>query len=727
MTLRRPSFRWTLLLPLAAAACAETAPLPLAPTAPAAPPELQRVQCVATRAEVRCDAPVAAGARGNLNLGGQGNYVRLTSGSPSYDAGQYTFFVTVQNLLGQAIGTVDGTSVAPGGVRVFFADAPVVTEGAGSVTVVGDGTAAFTSGTQPYYQYAQIVAPGATSAPRRWRLDMPATVTAFTFALYVSAPVRYADGWVDLGIASATLPAGGTATLTPVVRDRFGRPVAGATVTLSSSAPAVAGVDSGGVVTGKTVGTATITATSGTLTGSAAITVANRVASAILFPANLMVGATQQLTPFLRDSANSFLQATGRVIAYTSSDTSKVRVSATGLVTAVAAGTATLGITVEGISANATATVTTAAAGKVQMVQVAAGANHTCGLSTSGAAYCMGPNANGQLGNGQIGTDGGFYRNVPSAVSGGHVFTSITSGYYRSCGLTAQGEAWCWGSNDFGALGTGDTVHVVVPTQVSGGHAFTALVTSRDHGCGIDTAGEAWCWGHNNLGQLGNGGGADSYVPVKVLGGHVFTSISSTWDHTCAVAQGGDAYCWGYNLRGALGDGTTTQRATPVKVKGGITFASVSGGMSYSCGVSTTGAGWCWGDNSFSTLGNGGATSTESSFVPVALSGGITWAAIAAGPRPATCGVATSGAAYCWGRNDGIAMLGGTSNGSSTVPSAVWGGVSFASLSAGSTHTCGIGAGGSAYCWGPAVTGALGDGTYTNRSTPTPVARGEVP
>ncbi|HET7234345.1 MAG TPA: Ig-like domain-containing protein [Longimicrobium sp.] len=733
MTWIRPSRGACVAALLVLAACADregAGVVTPAPAAPAAPPDLQRVACVGSRTEIRCESPAHGGARGDLTLGGQGTYVRLASAAPSYAGGSLTFFVTVQNLLGQAIGTVDGSTVAPTGVRVFFASAPVVTQGTGTVTVVGDGTAAFTAGAQPYYQYAQIVAPGATSAPRKWRLDFPATVTTFTFTLYVSAPVRYPDGWVDLGAAALTLPRGGAATLQPVVRDRFGRAVDGAPpVALASSAPAVATVSNGGAVAALSAGTSTVTATSGALTGSVPVTVTAPSGLAFLnpTPATVLSGLTLQFTLTLLDSAFHALPTAGRVIAWSSSDTTRARINATGLLTAVAPGTAVITASFEGRTLTSNLTVTTAAAGVVQLAQVAAGANHTCGVTAGGKAYCWGPNLTGQLGNGQIGATAAFYRNTPAAVSGGLTFASISSGASRSCGVTADHAAYCWGNNDFGALGKGDTVHAVVPTPVSGGIQWAVVAASRDHGCGLDTAGQAWCWGHNHLGQLGNGGGADSHVPVPVLGSHTFASISSTWDHTCAVDTGGAAWCWGYNLRGALGDATFTTRAEPARVYGGISFASVSAGMGYTCGVSTGGAGYCWGDNSFSNLGNGGLTSPESSAVPVPVSGGITWASMAAGPRFATCGVAVGGAAFCWGRNDGAMLLGAGGIGSSTVPARVGGAVAFASLSAGGIQTCGVTTGGYGYCWGPAQTGALGDGTFTSRAFPIPVLKGEVP
>lgn len=73
--------------------------------------------------------------------------------------------------------------------------------------------------------------------------------------------------------ATVTLNTGATSTLNVAVLTATGAPVSGVAVTWTSSAPQVATVSAAGVVTGVSVGSATITAAAGALRGTSAITV----------------------------------------------------------------------------------------------------------------------------------------------------------------------------------------------------------------------------------------------------------------------------------------------------------------------------------------------------------------------------------------------------------------------------------------------------------------------
>lgn len=86
-----------------------------------------------------------------------------------------------------------------------------------------------------------------------------------------------------------------------------------------------------------------------------------------------------------------------------------------------------------------------------------------------------------------------------------------------------------------------------------------------------------------------------------------------------------------------------------------------------------------------------------------------------------TCGLAAGGAAYCWGRNDAGQLgtptsphqctLMPTAGPCATEPQRVAGGQTFAYLDAGDAHVCGVTPEGTAYCWGSNISGALGTDT----------------
>ncbi len=110
-------------------------------------------------------------------------------------------------------------------------------------------------------------------------------------------------------------------------------------------------MSSTGLVTAVAPGTATITATSETKSGTSTITVSLvPVSTVVVQPAQdtLVVNATAQLTAATLDSIGGVL--TGRIVTWGSSDPTTASVSASGLVTALKPGGATITATSEGKS-----------------------------------------------------------------------------------------------------------------------------------------------------------------------------------------------------------------------------------------------------------------------------------------------------------------------------------------------------------------------------------------
>jgi alpha-tubulin suppressor-like RCC1 family protein len=317
----------------------------------------------------------------------------------------------------------------------------------------------------------------------------------------------------------------------------------------------------------------------------------------------------------------------------------------------------------------------------------------------------------------------------------------VSVGADRSCGVTATGGAYCWGWVWFGpptpsVAGSYQTL----PLPVTGELTFASVDAGLDHACGLTTAGAAYCWGSNMaFGELGAGdiGNLVFADPQPVSGGQIFTSLTVGHYHTCAMTAAGAAYCWGSNGEGELGVGSidVNPHAAPSPVSGALRFASVSAGYEHTCGLTPGGVAYCWGSNFYGQLGTtatlGQCAAPGDSFAcssaPVPVAGGLTFTALSAGWYH-TCGIATGGAAYCWGY-DWKGQLGtgdstrqcswaGLTFRCSPVPVPVAGELTFETLEAGATHTCGRTTAGVFYCWGDNLGGQLGTGTWSDSPRP---------
>jgi uncharacterized protein YjdB len=146
---------------------------------------------------------------------------------------------------------------------------------------------------------------------------------------------------------TGTIVAGQSTTFTALPKDASGNALNGLTVGWSISDPNVA-IVSAGVVTAIKPGSATLTATSGSVSQATVITVIPAVASIAVTPTpnSLIIGQTVQLTATLLDAAGATI--TGRTVTWSSNNDAAASVSTTGLVTAKALGSATITAAVEG-------------------------------------------------------------------------------------------------------------------------------------------------------------------------------------------------------------------------------------------------------------------------------------------------------------------------------------------------------------------------------------------
>ena len=531
---------------------------------------------------------------------------------------------------------------------------------------------------------------------------------------------------VDVTPQSAEVVASHTTKLNATARDAAGNALAGRTISWSSSNANIASVDNSGLVTGVAAGNATITASSEGKSASAAVTVkaeapAVAVASVSIASAPDTIEAWDA-TAFLattRDAKDSLL--TGRAIRWSTSNPALAIIdSMTGVLTGIDRGTITVTATSEGKIGTQSQVIV------IKYRSISAGTMHACDIASGGIAWCWGLNgAEGRIGSDQLGSSS--MSSTPVKVPGNLRFTQLATFGRHTCALTAEGKAYCWGYNGWGALGGNTNVaQSFTPVAVAGNQTFRSISAGSDHACAVTLDFVAYCWGNNDWRQLGTGTSATASSPVAVTGGTSFVSIAAGSGFTCGVAQlNGVAYCWGANSIGQTGDGQKINYgnvfvSTPQQVVGGLAFKSVSLGNQYACGVTVSGQGYCWGSNSTKL----GAGPTNDSSSPVAVLGGYTFRSISAGALHA-CGVTTSNAVYCWGKNGngelGVAPPNGSS--ASDTPLRAGGNFTASEVSAAGTgtgssgHTCAISVDRlTAYCFGRNDVGQLGNGTTASAS-----------
>src|ERR1035438_5629495 len=143
------------------------------------------------------------------------------------------------------------------------------------------------------------------------------------------------------------------------------------------------------------------------------------------------------------------------------------------------------------------------------LTQIAAGWIDACAVDTAGAAYCWGSNGNGQLGDGKASDSSVPVAVDTSGVLAGRALTQVTAGWYSSCALDASGAAYCWGYNADGELGDGKASDSSVPVAVDtsgvlAGQTLTQVSAGTYSACAVDAVGAPYCWGANSWGQLGD-------------------------------------------------------------------------------------------------------------------------------------------------------------------------------------------------------------------------------
>ena len=183
----------------------------------------------------------------------------------------------------------------------------------------------------------------------------------------------------------------------------------------------------------------------------------------------------------------------------------------------------------------------------------------------------------------------------------------------------------------------------------------------------------------------------------------------------------GGLWVWGNNYYGTLGNGgggsvplSNSKILTPVNSGNFRNWKTIASGQAHSGGIKTDGTLWMWGRNHNGQLGDGTTTNRG---VETQIGSSTNWKQLSGSYNHYTTAIKTDGTLWAWGRNDYNQLGDGTATNRSS-PTQIGTATNWKIVSCGVYHANAIKTDGTLWGWGLNAHSATGDGTSTARSTP---------
>jgi hypothetical protein len=127
-------------------------------------------------------------------------------------------------------------------------------------------------------------------------------------------------------------------------------------------------------------------------------------------------------------------------------------------------------------------------------------------------------------------------------------FKAFDLASYTACGVTLEGEGFCWGD---GALGNGEaSSSSLVPVPLAGGGVWREIGTDDYRGCVVSETGEPHCWTDWDPSHRIGVDVPEAFAPTRVSLIPNISGISLSWYKQCGMRASYGAVCWGEWLYG---------------------------------------------------------------------------------------------------------------------------------------------------------------------------------
>jgi len=267
-------------------------------------------------------------------------------------------------------------------------------------------------------------------------------------------------------------------------------------------------------------------------------------------------------------------------------------------------------------------------------------------VNTDGELFAWGKNDNGQLGQNEYNIAYSSPVQIPGTWS-----DNFKMGYLNSAMVKADGTLWVSGFGNDGNLGQNDRTYRSSPVQVPGTWSTTqGTLTTNYYGTGaIKADGTMWGWGANHNGQLGINNRTYYSSPMQIPGTN-WSRLYGDFYTKFGIKTDGTMWGWGINVYGCLGlndQGPGTRRSSPTQIPG--TWSAVqSNEAKMTAAINTSGELFVWGSGTYGKLGlNSNSSRSSPTQIP-----GTTWSKVSASADNVTA-IKTDGTMWGWGKSTG--------------------------------------------------------------------------
>ncbi|GLT89084.1 hypothetical protein SLE2022_070840 [Rubroshorea leprosula] len=170
---------------------------------------------------------------------------------------------------------------------------------------------------------------------------------------------------------------------------------------------------------------------------------------------------------------------------------------------------------------------------------IACGGRHSAVITDAGALLTFGWGLYGQCGQGI--TDDELSPACVSSLLGIRI-EGVAAGLWHTVCISANGDVYVFGGNQFGQLGTGsdqaETEPKLLDAPILENENARVITCGARHSAIITDDGKIFSWGWNKYGQLGLGDVVDRNIPSQVtIEGVSIKNIACGWWHTLLLAE----------------------------------------------------------------------------------------------------------------------------------------------------------------------------------------------